>query len=217
MQLAEAAELETFLQRTFTAAEESAAILLLEGATAEIEAEVGRTFSTTTHSDVLSGTWSVDLVLPQRPVTAVTSVTLNGLAVATGAWEWNDLALIRRGITIANGFDSDLESDWNEYGWQGGGWRSGLHWGGPASSIAVVYTAGYATIPADLRFLCLQVAARTFLNPSQIRSEQLGAYAVTYTIPGTGEPFGVMLTEVERRTLRRRYGHTSSTVIPVTV
>ena len=68
--------------------------------------------------------------------------------------------------------------------------------------------------PPTCRGMCLQVAARTFTNPAQVRSEQLGAYTVTNTVPGTGEVFGVLLTDVERRTLRRRYGRTSSTVTP---
>lgn len=202
-------DLAAILQRELTDAEETAALVLLEIATAEIQAELGQQITETVHTASIPGTWSRDLELPQRPVTAVTGVALDGVALASDGWAWNGRQTLRRGTSLVAG-EADLDDgDLDDMGSTG---IAGWHWGGPGATVAVTYTAGYVNVPADLKGLCLQVAMRTMSNPTGIRSEQLGAYQVTYTVPGTGQVFGALLTDTERATLRRRYGRTAGTL-----
>lgn len=70
------------LKKTFTPADAAQAQLLLEGATARIRAVTGQWIS-----EVVNDVWTTDapvdrvLWLPQRPVSAVASVTLDGVPV----------------------------------------------------------------------------------------------------------------------------------------
>jgi hypothetical protein len=67
-------------------------------------------------------------------------------------------------------------------------------WGG----LAVVnYTAGWASVPDDVRLICCALAARTWASPVQVRSEGIGGYNVSY-----GDP-DVTLTWTERVALER--------------
>lgn len=82
MAFATSSDLATRLKRTFTAVESDQADLLLAGATAQIRALTGQWIS-----EVVDDTFTTDaplsrvLWLPERPVTAVLSVTLDGEAV----------------------------------------------------------------------------------------------------------------------------------------
>lgn len=189
------------------------AALLLDIVTAEMKAEMGQQIEEGTATVTLAGTYARDLELPQRPVTAVTSVSQSGLTLAAGSWTWNDRGLIRRGALYAD--DVRYDDDY-EFHAQGATYQDGGHWGGPTSTVTVTYTYGLEDIPDDLRGMCLRVAMRQFSNPDGVRSEQLGAYSVTYpddsssqgsTLYGTG-----VLTGEERRTLRRRYGRVAGTI-----
>lgn len=91
------------------------------------------------------------LVLHQRPVVAVDSVTVDGVMLA--------------------------ESEW----WWGGGqrvWLSGVDGGVYAE---VTYTAGYDPIPDDIKAVALALAADEYSTTSPaVASEQLGDYQVSY-------------------------------------
>ena len=213
---ATAALLQAFMNRTFTAGETTQAELILDLVSAEIEAETGQTFESATATDLLAGTWSRDLELPKRPVTAVTTVKVNDVALGAGEFEFNDRNLIRRASTFTGNFDSLNEA---EYGGdytdeaQGARHENGSHWGGPASTITVTYTHGYATVPDDIRLMVLRAAARQLNNPVGVRQEALGAYSVTYPEVGAGSG-GTVLNSTERSELRRRYSRRSHHLQP---
>jgi hypothetical protein len=207
-------DVQKLLARALSDDELTQAQLALDLISGEIEGITGQTFRAEEHTSKLAGTWSRDLDLPRRPVTAVDSVTLNGLAVAAGAWAWNERSLIRRGVPVANGFDSiDVEADWEIWGIQGAGWEAGLHWGGPASTVEVVYTAGPDAVPAVVKSVALSAGLRFMQNPAGIRSEALGAYNVTYSIPADGQPYGLLLNEIEVARLRRHFARTGGTIV----
>lgn len=217
MPLATTNDLEAYIGRPLTADEAVTAELLLQIAEANIEAEIGPVLTAGDYDLTFAGTWAIDLVLP-GPVSAVSAVTMNGLALAGGTWMWNRRRTIRRGVATANGYDFADDADDDYYGPRQGAQslRTGLNWGGPDSAVQVAFTGGYTTIPADLKGLCLQLATRPFLNSGQVSAESLGAYSVTYAL-ADGAPVGVALTDVERRTLRRRYGRSATTLAPTAV
>lgn len=189
--------------------------LLLELISVDMQSAAGgQTIETGSGTHKLAGTWDRDLELPQRPVTAITSVSVNGVAVASSAYTWNARQLIRRGA-LSYADDFDPEFDWHSLGFQGAGWLGGSHWGGPDSTVVVAYAWGLAAearAMAMLRSMALRVAGRTIENPQGVTSEQLGAYSVQY---GRAAAAGSShLNTAEVRALRKRFGRTGGTFIP---
>lgn len=205
--IAEVADLEAFLMREMGSdLEAQNAELLIGIVSSEIFAEIGQLLAEGTATVNLPGTWDIDLALPQAPVVNVASVAVNGLVLATGSWHWNGRRTLRRASSLES-FDS--ATDGYELSLRQGA-QSGegfLHWGGPASTVAVVYDFGDDSLLAGLQGTLLAVVARTMANPTQVRAETLGAYSVTYAT----ESIGPLLTDAERRSLRRRYGVTGGT------
>lgn len=172
---ATAAELAAMLQRTFSAAETTAAEWALDNATAAIKNYSRQRIEFVANDAVvLRGNWSDILWLPERPVTAVASVTVGTAAVlSTSSYTWS-----RHGLLHAP-----------------------TGWGGPHDVVTVTYSHGFAVVPDDVKAVCLSAAARSFGNPDNLRSETIGSYAVTYNTSATGE--GVLLSRSEKETLRR--------------
>lgn len=102
--------------------------------------------------------------LPETPVTAVASVVEDGttLVVGTG-YRWTSAGLLVR---------------------QAGAWNSGWQ------EVVVTYTHGYATIPDDIKAVCVRAASRAYQSGLRasasggiagIQSEQLPDYSVSFT------------------------------------
>lgn len=173
VQFATAAELATFKGITIAAgADTDRANLLLQLASAEVQKAARQTLAVVA-GDVLrlAGNWTDELVLPQRPVTAVASVKVDGTTLGGSTYEWTRLGVLRR-----------LDRTW----------------GGPGVEVEVTYTHGYATIPDDARGVTLQAASRGWDNPSALQSEGVGDYSTVYGINPVG---GVLLTSAERDSL----------------
>jgi len=184
----------------------------------DIESAAGSKIIAGTGTHLLAGTWSTDLELPNRPISSVSAVTLNGTVVGAGEFTWNNRDLLRRGSRFGDLDGSDLLDDWNALGMQGAGWSSGAHWGGPSSTVAVTYAWGYAAaaVPGVLRSLSLRVASRAIGNPTGVSSEQLGVYSVQYgqngkNGAGAGSSY---LNAAEAKMLRKKFGTTSGTINP---
>lgn len=165
--------------------------LILDIATAEIQSVTRQTISQVTNDAVkLKGNWRNKIVLPEQPVTAVTSVSVLGLTYVPGSdYSFDGIRSIYRGavrFTPDSGDPTFVDTE--------------LHWGGPDLTIDVVYTHGFATIPADIKGICLAMAARAFRNPVGAQSESVGQYSISY-----GD---VTMTRAEQRILidwRRRW------------
>jgi len=179
--------------------------LLLEMISADVEAAAGIPIAASSGTVLLPGTWSRDLLLGNGPIRDVSSVSVNGTTVAAADWSWNDRNLIRRGGDAFD-FVGDIESDWSALGMQGAGWRSGGHWGGPASTVGVAYAWGFLTaVPDIVRSLVLRIAARTVGNVGQITQESLGVYSVSYG-QSSNVNDGSHVTNAERKRLRQALG-----------
>ena len=114
--------------------------LLLESASAIIRNHCRQTFDLVEDDEVeLRGTARSRLLLPERPVVSVASVTLDGDTLGADSY-----SRVRDGLWRQNG------------------------WGDESTLVQVTYTHGFAEgTPAmeTLKAVCLQVAARAAANP----------------------------------------------------
>jgi hypothetical protein len=124
-------------------------------------------------------TWGVRL--PERPVTAVAAVAVNGVTYVQGTdWAWNGLSpwirLAKRDWTTATFQDDPVAT--------------------------VTYTAGLATIPDEVKGVVLACAAREYNNPTGLRSFSIDDHTEGYAGADT-DLAGVSLLPGEKRLLRR--------------
>lgn len=128
----------------------------------------------------LTGNPTDRLDLPQRPVTDVTAISVDGTAIAADEFGWS-----RSGrLTLTAGTFGD-----------------------DRTAVTVTYSHGYAIIPGDIRAITLALAARMWVNPEGHSREQLGSYNVGYaaidSAAGQGAGAPVHLMAHERITLGR--------------
>jgi hypothetical protein len=179
---ATAADLATRLGRTFTATETAQAEALLLDASAAIREELRQQITPGTSTITLLGNGSRWLDLPQRPVTAVATVLIEGSAVT----------------------DYELVGDRL---YRAAGWLSSSSTGTTAPTVTVTVSHGYATTPPVIVSVCLRAAARAMSNPVGMVREQIDDYAIQLA-NGAG---GVHLDEADLRVLRR-YKRSSFTI-----
>ncbi len=176
------AELASYLQRDLDTA---SATLAQQGAQELIRGYVQQNLTSQSYTSVLlpiqahRNYWGV--LLPQRPVTAVSSLIVNGTTYTLGtnyAWDgvspW--LLLADKTYTTAQFYDDPVAT--------------------------VTYTAGYATVPGDLKIVALSIAARTYDNPRGLRMESIDDYS--YTRGGNDDTMaGVGILATEKTVLDR--------------
>ena len=132
--------------------------------------------------------WQV--TLPQRPVTAVSSVAVNGTTYTLGTdYAWNGSSptiKLARLVYTSAAFQDDPRA-------------------------TVTYTAGYATAPLDVKGVALAVAARQYDNPRGLRMESIDDYSGTRA--GSDDDLaGVSLLLPEKAVLDR-YRVTAGSVV----
>lgn len=186
--------------------------ILLQMISADIEAAAGCTFDAGSRTAVLAGTWSRDLELPAGPVSGITAVSLNGEAVSSADYIFNDRGMIRRGAgdIWQDATDDAYAEDWTALGRQGASWRAGSHWGGPFSTVLVAYSSSFAEVPAVVRSLVYRIASRTFGNTAQVTQESLAIYSVSYGASSNTND-GSHVTKAERKRLRAMFNRTAGT------
>jgi len=197
--LATVADLAASLGRTFTPAEEAQAQALLDQASSVVRSylRLDITQATTTDTFRMGQSGSClyrpfdcraggQVLLPQRPITDVTEVRVEGV-VTQDWWLDGDLLLVRSG-------------PW--------AWPPTAH---QSPAVTVTYTHGWHPVPGDIAAIVIQAANRVMVNPSQVRSETVGGESTTYLVPTLGEALGVLLSRTEQRVLDR-YRRRSGTV-----
>jgi hypothetical protein len=162
--------------------------LLIECATAVVQSAAGGQRILQVVNDVETlyldeydgGTW---LVLPQRPVTAVSAVSIGATSVTDWSPQLNRSRLFR-----------------------GDGWRSTLvAYPDAPSTVTVTYTHGFPDGDQRLqlaRSATLALAAQGYSNPGGALREQIDDYAVQYTEMSARMEATPQLIQ----TLRQRYG-----------
>lgn len=190
-------ELAEELEVTFTESQERKAFRRLESATGAIQEFTHLTISKVTGDVVpLTGNWGRRLVLPEVPVSAVSSVVIDGETLTSGEdYTFDGIRTIYRGVLESPLLDT-IEREPAGEG----------HWGGPECIITVTYTHGWDPIPPVVRGICLAMAARGWSAPTGVQQETIGGYSVTY---GTSAVSGAnVLLPGEKRTmanLRRQW------------
>jgi hypothetical protein len=157
--LATPADLASLLQRDVDTA---SATLALEVCTAVVQAAARQRIvrATTTDETVWGGTGRV-LVLPQRPVVSVASVTYGGSALTQG--------------TASGTWRIAPDGIWRDIGW--------TECAGEPSPVLVTWTHGYLTTDQGIqlgRGFTLSLARGLFTNPDGTVREQIDDYAVAY-------------------------------------
>jgi len=149
-------ELGDLLARPFSEDEETTAQRALDNARAAFQSEARHRIELVEdHEIVIPGSWASRVYLPEPPVTAVSSIKLNGVAVAAGTYSWRRSGLLYRGtVGVLNAADPDL-SDGSGAG----------YWGGTDSELEVKYSHGYEDIPDEVRTVVMECAARVVGNP----------------------------------------------------
>lgn len=140
--------------------DEDYAGLVLSFASGTVRAETGQDFTAVTDDElVLDGIGEAWLTLPQRPVTAVSSVSVNGTELAATEWTLSGNRLYRHG------------------GWNRAYVSGNSSWPGRAPTVlTVVYDHGYAVVPDDVRAATLMVAAEMVANPQGLTAEDIDDY-----------------------------------------
>lgn len=125
---------------------------LLEMASRKVRVYTGQTFDVVENDVVaLQTDFAGGVRLPQRPVTAVSSVVVLGETVDPDTYEWTSQGTLVR-----------------TYGF----------W---SSTVTVTYSHGYETIPADVAQVVAELAAAKLTAPEgNVRSESIGSYSVSY-------------------------------------
>lgn len=175
---ASTAELATHLQRTFDTDETNAAQQALDLASGVIQRYTGQQLFAGTSTETFPAprnftTLGGVLVLRQRPVTAIISLTVDDVAAEytfdgpTGIVD----------VTLSTPIAQTVRRP----------------------TVSVDYAHGYATIPDDLKAICLEIAQRAFTNPEGYVQVGIGNYSHSYGSVRNG--VGFMLSERHERML----------------
>lgn len=99
------------------------------------------------------------ILLPEMPVTAVASITVDGTLLDAAAWRVN-----RHGVLTRLGGCWPLDAD-----------------------ITAVYDHGYVQVPAAVKQVCVQLAGRAWVNPRGMASESIGDWSGTWDKARAGD------------------------------
>lgn len=168
---ADAADLAALLQRTFDATDTAAADIALRMATAAIKNHTKQTIEQVTDQADLQGNWSHKLWLPERPVTAVSAVSIIGgsgfvrevVLTQDSDFVLGPMGLLRRVSYITGRLLTPASG----------------YWGGDMAIVRVTYTHGFASIPDDVNAVCLSVASRLMTNPEGLLRESIDSQGVS--------------------------------------
>jgi len=168
MSFASVDDLALHLRTDLSAEQRAQALVLLDRVTALIRSEADQVIDLVTDDVITLYASGTRLhLLPERPVTAVSSITETGnptpLTLATH-YDWSRDGILRR--------------------------LAGTRW---LRDITVTYSHGYAAPPADLRTICVNAAARAWRNPTGMTSEQMGSWSGRWATASAG----LALTEAE--------------------
>lgn len=187
--LASSSDLEQRLGVRLSAEEHIRASHLLSIASGLVVAETGQAVTFVEDDELVRpGTSSPRLRLPQRPVAGVSSVKINGREIDADSYFLDEDELVR--------------SPWRPFDRLQGG-----SWGRESDTLTITYSHGFDVVPEVLKAVCLEAVTRAWTNRGAVQSESHGPVAVSYQ-PGNG----LLLSEEERRTVRKRLRRTVGSV-----
>lgn len=139
---------------------------LITSSSAWVERRLGQEVLTRTVTETRDGDWTAEIQLQQFPVTAVTSVTVDGEAIpARATVDGEGWVLDGRRICLT-GYTFDATYPQN---------------------VVIVYTAGYATCPSDLEQAVIEHVALRYRDRrrSGLSAESLSGESATYNDAGS--------------------------------
>lgn len=154
VQYATATELAAYLQQDVDTASAEQALQLASG---EFSAVADTWFAAQTTTYVTTGTRATGILLPFNPVSAVSEVRINSVAV-TG---WT---LIGNKLYRSAGFGS-----YSPY---------------VPDLLEVDVTYGYTSVPDDVKYSVIEMAAAAYDNPTGAMTETIDDYTVRYDTTG---------------------------------
>jgi hypothetical protein len=130
-----------------------------------------QTFNAATSTVTLDGTGTDAILLPELPVNAAGTVTVNGTAVTDYTLNGNGI-LFRGSVGVS----------------QCGTWPAGRQ------NISVTFDHGYAEVdlPRDVRMVALAIASRLVLQ-GPVKQESVGPVSLSYAVNSTDLTNGEML------------------------
>lgn len=154
---------------------------LVTAASDFIQTHLNRAFNSASYTEYRNGTGGVTLVFSDYPVTAVSSVTIDGQVVALSA------------DRIAPGY---VFSDSVLY------LVGGLKFTKGIQNVKVVYTAGYAEIPFDIAQVTIDLVGRKYKERKRIGlvSENIGQQTITYAKTDLTDEFKSLLRQYQKVT-----------------
>ena len=203
-QLATSADVAATLGRVLTAQELVFCARLLDFGSALVRKYTRLTLTQVIGDTItIPGNWSQVLPLPQRPVTNVTSVSVNGNGWSAGQQytvsRYGEL-LISTGAYMPD-FGASLYGSsqlWGPAGSNHGPYTTGNNWQGPGTAITVVYDHGYAVIPDEIANVVAGMVALQIGTGVGVIRERIGFYQVEYTRSESG---GLALTPEDKSIL----------------
>lgn len=190
--LATVEDLKARLGRELTEAEQARAEALLADASAMIRAYTGQEFDLVEDDEVVLRVQSGVVRLPQRPVTAVTSVVAIGgdgvpdVAIVDYIFDGIDQIRIGEGSFVIN-----LPAIW----WDDDGYPG---------TFRITYSHGYQNPPADVVAITCGMVLRTLTAPTMaggVTGETIGSYS--YRLDSAGAGTAVVLSGDDRKALTR--------------
>lgn len=136
---------------------------LITAVSAFIQSWLNRTLASAAYTETRNGTGTKRLVLANYPVSAVASVTADGVAVPSYNYVFDQYGVELACGTFARG----------------------------TGNVVVQYTAGYAEVPADIEQACIELVQLKYkrrLNPD-VNSKTQGGEAISFA--STDMPQGV--------------------------
>jgi hypothetical protein len=159
------------------------AAVALAAASGVVRGRTGQDFTAVVADTVvLDGMEDQWLTLPQRPVTAVTAVAINGVTQGALSWWLSGSRLYRW-----RGWNRALVSS------------ASTAFGLAPTLITVTYDHGYDEIPDDVKGAVLAIAADIVTNPAGLVSENIDDYTWRRSESPAGTAAGVLLAAVVRR------------------
>lgn len=148
--------------------------LLLDDVVAAFVGEAEHRFELITETREIRGGFSTDLWLPEPPVTAVASISIDVpgrplQTLTTDEYRWRSSGQVVR----TSGTSGWFSPSWN-------GPVRFAPWGGNLALVTVEYTHGFAVLPTDVRSVIRSATKRRWSNPDSFESENIGNYTSTY-------------------------------------
>ena len=201
-QLATIEDVQAIIGRPLTSDQVTAANRLLDMASGMVRRYTRQNITVVTNDVItLPGNWGNTLLLPQRPVTSVSSVVMNGATMPNTQWKLVDGNLFLGTGAFMPDYGSTIwggSALWGPAGSNQGPQAIGNTWQGPTAQITVTYTHGFSEVPQDIvnevaGMVALQLNAEVGIN-----MEQIGSYKVQYARNSAG---GMALSEETKSVL----------------